>query len=487
VGVGRPVYGSAVDIRWTAEQVTALAPDASSVASGRKLSGPASWSALGAAAEPAAVWGLCRGSGKSPYRTAVDLGGPAFSCSCPSRKFPCKHALGLLLLWSAGGVPEVAEAADWVGVWLVSRLDRASRAQARAGRAATDGRAVAGGPGAAGADPEAGARRVRRREQRRASGLVELEQWLRDQVREGLAATPRGGYAAFDAVAARMVDAQLPGVASALRRLASTAASGEGWPGRMLEEYGLLHLLAVSGRSLFSTPGDGAGDGSAPEAGTGVGPAADGAAAVLSARVGVTVSREEVLARPAVRDRWAVLGMRDEVEERLTVRRVWLRGEGSGRTALVLSFAMAGQLLDTSLRLGTAVPADLHFYPGRGQLRAAVGERVGPAGPPGPFEGAGWGEALQGWARALADDPWITGWPVVIRDALPVSQGQRWWLVCGDEAMPLLGPAESAWTLAALSGGRPTQVLADVVPGGARVISALGPGDPDEGLRVVPL
>ncbi|MFC6802547.1 SWIM zinc finger family protein [Deinococcus caeni] len=43
-----------------------------------------------------------------PYLTGVDLTGvdlsgpapttPAFKCSCPSRKLPCKHALALLLL-----------------------------------------------------------------------------------------------------------------------------------------------------------------------------------------------------------------------------------------------------------------------------------------------------------------------------------------------------------------------------------------------------
>lgn len=33
----------------------------------------------------AAVWGLCQGSGKDPYQTQIDLIGPAFRCSCPSR------------------------------------------------------------------------------------------------------------------------------------------------------------------------------------------------------------------------------------------------------------------------------------------------------------------------------------------------------------------------------------------------------------------
>ena len=59
------------------------------------------------------LWGLCAGSGKNPYQTIVDLSGPAYKCSCPSRKFPCKHALGLLLNWANGSVPEESAPADF--------------------------------------------------------------------------------------------------------------------------------------------------------------------------------------------------------------------------------------------------------------------------------------------------------------------------------------------------------------------------------------
>ncbi len=44
--------------------------------------------------------GLCQGSGRQPYQARVDLAEPAFKCSCPSRKFPCKHGLALLLLFA---------------------------------------------------------------------------------------------------------------------------------------------------------------------------------------------------------------------------------------------------------------------------------------------------------------------------------------------------------------------------------------------------
>ena len=94
----------------TAEQVRTLAPDASAARAGEALGDRRRWSAAGRSDE--AAWGLCQGSGSTPYQVAVDLAGPAYKCSCPSRKIPCKHALGLLFLVADGGAP-AATPPDW--------------------------------------------------------------------------------------------------------------------------------------------------------------------------------------------------------------------------------------------------------------------------------------------------------------------------------------------------------------------------------------
>ena len=98
-------------MEWTAATVEGLAPDAASVTAARKLARPAPWSEVGQ--DEQAVWGLCKGSGAKPYQVQVDVSGPAYKCSCPSRKFPCKHALGLLLAWANGEVPDRAEPSDY--------------------------------------------------------------------------------------------------------------------------------------------------------------------------------------------------------------------------------------------------------------------------------------------------------------------------------------------------------------------------------------
>ena len=113
---------------WTSEQVLALSPDASSTKNGQKLANLAKWPLLERSDQ--AIWGECKGSGKKPYRTQIDLSEPAFRCSCPSRKFPCKHSLGLFLLL-AGQADSFSEAAppDWVAEWLAKRGQTAAKKQ----------------------------------------------------------------------------------------------------------------------------------------------------------------------------------------------------------------------------------------------------------------------------------------------------------------------------------------------------------------------
>src|ERR1700678_2068207 len=216
--------------RWEQGQVLSLAPDASAERAARSLATARSWLSSGCDEERGAVWGECKGSAATPYRTAVDLTGPAYKCSCPSRKFPCKHALGLLLFWSADGVPG-GEPPDWARTWLSGRAAKA-----------------AGATPAQPADPEAARRRAGQREQRVTAGMDELDRWLCDQVRAGLAHAPRAGYQHWDSIAARMVDAQASGIADRLRALAAVPHSGPGWESRLLEEYALLHLLATAYR-----------------------------------------------------------------------------------------------------------------------------------------------------------------------------------------------------------------------------------------------
>ncbi|MFJ6704439.1 MULTISPECIES: SWIM zinc finger family protein [unclassified Streptomyces] len=423
-------------VRWSADQVLELAPDAASRKAGSKLGAAGPWSGAGSC-EEGTVWGLCKGSGSKPYQTIVDLADPAglaYKCSCPSRKFPCKHALGLLLLWAGEDdtVPTVAEPPDWAGQWIAGRRKRAE------GKRPADG-----GSSPAAADPEAARRRAERRAERITAGATELEQRLADLLRGGLAAAEQAGYGLWEETAARMVDAQAPGLAARVRELGAIPGSGPGWPVRLLEECALLHLLDQGWLRRDRLPED--------------------LAATVRSRTGLPASADG----PAVRDRWLVLAQYDTADAKLTTRRIWLHGAGSGRTALLLSYGAAGRAPELALPVGLALDAELSAYPGAGEHRAALGERfAAPAPLPVRPPGMTTARAAARYGEALRADPWLDAVPVTLGRVVPVPDGDSWQLADaeGEWALPLSPHARSRpglWRLVALSGGAPVTVFGE--------------------------
>ncbi|MGW2489682.1 SWIM zinc finger family protein [Streptomyces sp. NPDC001606] len=442
--------------RWTVEQVLTLAPDAASRTAGSRLGTAGPWSGTGCGKET--VWGLCKGSGSKPYQTVVDLAGPAYRCSCPSRKFPCKHALGLLVLWAGEGgeVPPAQQPPDWAEQWLAGRRSRTEKGEN--GEGGEDGRASADGGSA---DPQAARRRAERRAERVTAGATELEQRLADLLRGGLAAAEQAGYGLWDETAARMVDAQAPGLAARVRELGAIPASGAGWPARLLEGCALLHLLDQGWLHRDRLP--------------------DALAATVRARIGLPGTADG----PPVRDRWLVLAQYDTVDPKLTTRRIWLHGAASADTRLLLSYGAAGRAPELSLPVGLALEAELSAYPGGGQSRSALGERFtapAPAGfrPP----GVDTGEAAARYGAALRDDPWLEAVPVTLEGVIPVQDGDRWQLADADtdSALPLTPAARSRpglWRLVALSGGAPVRVFGECGHRGFTPLTAWaeGPGE----------
>jgi hypothetical protein len=333
------------------------------------------------------------------------------------------------MLLAAGDQLPAAEPPGYASSWQVSRSEKTVGSK---------------GP----PDAEAAARRAAQRAERVRDGLAELDRWLQDQVRTGLAGTDRLGYTHFDRVAARMVDAQAPAVSGVLRNLASIPAGGPGWPGRLLEEYALLRLLARAHERLDELRPD--------------------LAETVRARVGYPVSKEAVLAAPPVHDRWLVVAVRDSAEARINTRRVWLVGAGTGRRALVLSFAPNGQPLDSTLTLNTVLDADLHFYPGSLPLRALVGSTASDGDSlNAPVEPAASDISgmLTEYAHVLGRDPWAPGWPVLVR-AVPAWVGRRWLLSDGQLTIPMVESDADRWRLLAVSGGHPVTVMGEWSPRG---------------------
>src|SRR5262245_44798971 len=111
------------------ERIEALAPDQPSLAAARKLLKPSSWPTL--AESEGLVWGECQGSGATPYRVAVNEADAGYKCTCPSREFPCDHALALM--WMRADKPASFAPAP-VPEWVKDLLSRRRGPSATAGK-----------------------------------------------------------------------------------------------------------------------------------------------------------------------------------------------------------------------------------------------------------------------------------------------------------------------------------------------------------------
>jgi hypothetical protein len=413
---------------WTADDVLAMAPDARAAHAARALAGAPVWSQLGTAG--ALLFGRCQGSTAEPYQVSVDVGEPAFRCTCPSRKLPCKHALALLLLWVEHGDAVAADAetppfaADW--------------AAQRAARGAGPARA---GASAAVTDPEARARRRAEREAVMTAGLDELERWLGDLVRHGLAGARRQPFRFWDAAAARLVDAQVPALAERVRAVAGEVLTRDDWADALLVECGRWELAIAAWRRRAQLDAATAGD----------------LRVVLGWpwRADVTATFERLA------DRWVVAGVRAGDDGRVASQRTWLWGSDTERWVVVLDFAVTGTPLRVAQVVGTIVDDAVALYPGSEPVRAAFSADLRVGGERAVPPGATVDEALDQLSTWLGANPWRGRLPVCLRDVVLVEDGPRWWVRdrAGD-GLPLAAGVEP-WLALATSGGAPVTLTAE--------------------------
>ena len=414
-------------LRMTPDQVLALAPDVASAKAGQGLASPRKWVTAGT--DGTLSWGECQGSGSTPYQTRIELATIAYKCSCPSRKFPCKHVLGLMLLSAGGGLPSGA-APEWARAWLA---ERAAKTEKKAEAAAKPRE-----PSDPVANAAAAAKRAKAREDRVAAGIVECGLWLRDVVRLGLAHAQTQPSRYWYDRAARLVDAQCPGVARRVRSLGWIVASGAGWEGRLLAALGEIALLCAAYARLDELPAELRAD--------------------VRRHVGWNQTQDEIVARAfdVVEDTWTVVGTRVEEDERLTVRRTWLRGERAGRDALIVQFAPVGAPLADPLVAGTDVDAKLVYLESASPLRAVVAERGGVSGAERLPRASALDDALEAYARALAGDAWLERFPFVLRDVTALRSGDAWYVRdANGRALPVARNLREPYALHALAGGHP--------------------------------
>lgn len=419
-----------MDIQFTSDQVLALAPDSSSAAAGKKLGSAKHWKNLGRSAD--ALWGECQGS--ALYQVKVELASLTSHCSCPSRKLPCKHCLGLLLLAATNQAAlSAGDAPEWVEDWLAKRQASSARKQERATKAA---------------DAPPTASQLKTAEKRLASvkkGLESLDLWLNDLVRQGLANVQTQPASFWEHQAARLRDAQAPALDTRVRRLAAIPNATPDWPEHLLAELGKIALLTHAFQQEEQLE--------------------PGMREEVRQLLGWSLNQEEVNVRgETVSDDWLVVGQVIDEEERGKAQRTWLRGLASGRTALILQFSFAGQPFSEHFVVGAHQQADLAFWPGaypqRAQIRTRQGEIMS-------YQGAWPGiasldEFLDGVANALGSQPWLERFLALLSEVTPVcSDGGAAWFVrdSAGHALPL--SSGDHWLLLALSGGHPLHLVGE--------------------------
>jgi hypothetical protein len=418
----------------TLAKIEELAPDQESLAAARKLLKPQGWPAL-AADGAGLVWGECQGSGSQPYRVVFSETDLGYKCTCPSRKFPCKHTIALMWMRADGRSFAAAERPGWVDDWLGRRRGpSAVRTPASTGPKDIS-RAPAAEP--APVDPKAESRAAAQRERNQAereaatlAGLDELDLWLVDQLERGLAGFQSAALEQCRIVARRLVDAKAPGLAARVEQL-PVALFGVPEPQRLdflVENLGCLHLMAEAYRRQERLPA--------------------ALKADLRQAVGWSLTREALLADPAAprrRARWMVLATQNEVQpDKLRRLETWLycldEGDGPHAAVLIDFIPVSLGTVKNTYAPGEAFEAELCFYPSTAPLRALVAEQIGSATPQprwrAPREDIG--AALGRYEQALAAKPWLGDWPLGLSGAAVARHAEGMALVsAAGDALPL--------------------------------------------------
>ncbi len=402
------------------DQILALAPDEPSKKAGKDLSTLSKWVSKGI--NEMAIWGECQGSGSKPYQTQIDLSSLSFKCSCPSRKFPCKHGLGLLLFHTkhSNSFTDTTPP-QWVADWLEKRTERAEK------KAEQKDKPV---------DEVAQAKRQKAREQLVEDGIEDLLLWMKDLVRNGIISIPENGTAVFDNLSKRMIDAKAPGLANMLKELGRINFYKEGWQSLFMNQLCRIYLVIAGYKNKEKLNPLLLED--------------------IRSSIGFTQSQDELKELNGIIDNWLVLGKQVQEEDAITTERNWLYGTKTKRYALVLQFSVRGQGIAFSLSTGACIEAELVFFPSVSPLRAIIKKQIN-ADLSQTIAGlSSWNEIALMETSITTKLPFSGIRPFIIEQITPINYNNKWWLKDQNNHSVLLTEGfTNLYKLLSLSGGKP--------------------------------
>jgi hypothetical protein len=155
------------------------------------------------------------------------------------------------------------------------------------------------------------------------------------------------------------------------------------------------------------------------------------------------------------------LGKQEETEQNLIAQRNWLYGLQTHHHALILNFLHLSQPKDVSLLVGTAIEADIVFYPSNYPLRAIVKNRIGTKNMIAPIFFKNWSEVTQNQTDILAKNPWLDRLPILISGVRPMRLDEDWIIKDTNNQYVKVSPYKDTvmWQLLAGSGGKPLEMF----------------------------
>ncbi|WP_298468792.1 SWIM zinc finger family protein [uncultured Erythrobacter sp.] len=437
----RRAEATGVHLALSLNKIERMAPDQASLTAAKKLIKPAKWPLLQEDGD-GLIWGECQGSGSTPYRVAVSESDAGYKCTCPSRKFPCKHAIALMWLRADALAPFAAGTPpQWVNDWLSRRRDPA-KGQTNDGKPPDKSKegphpsisATALEKEPDPASPEAIAKAEAQKARNRAKrekliegGIEAMEQWIEDQLERGLTGFDQRAVNDCDVLAKRLVDAKAGGLANRVSALPPLLfqIDEQHRPIRAARELSALYLIgqAYTRQSKLS----------------------DALKEDVRQAVGWAMTREALLAekdhRRADGD-WRVLATSDEVQaDRLRRIETWLESTSEDRRkALLLDFVpVSSGASGTVFEPGEILNAELVFYPSPVPLRAQIADHRGTRTADGTWDGASASlpDGLAEWRKALAQKPWLDGFPIATNDVELRSSNGKLFVCSNDTALPI--------------------------------------------------
>ena len=284
------------------------------------------------------------------------------------------------------------------------------------------------------------------------AGVADLRLWLTDLARGGLAEARGHGGRWWSDQAARLVDAQTPGLADRVRRLGPALEARPDWATHLLDELGRLWTLTGAWLRREALDADSRAD--------------------LRVALGWPIPSAEVLRTPALDGTWQVLGAHRDLEGDYQQQRTWYLAP-DGAVDVVFESGGRGQALGVPQLAGAVVTGRGHRYPGHPPRRLLFDGTPSPSATAPAWPGGSIAAARKAASDALGVSPWRDVFPVLLTgvtfDAGRVvdADGDAWPLATGTDEVRLL----------ALTGGHPCTAFGELEAGQLRVLTLVVEGE----------